>query len=469
MKKVAIFTFLLFAIKIINAQTIIPTANSATLKFVELYNALKFEELYAQLAPNFKQFVSQEQVTALLKEQVKATGNILSSKIILLDKNRVTYFLDGEKQDFIIQFNLTGGLIDGLFVTTETTVKDPISFKLKGTLKTSNPLTNVLDKKIDSVIKSFQEHTSLNGLSIGYLNNEKEYFYSYGNAIRGMEALPNSQSVFDVGSITKTFTAYILAALATENKLSLDAKLSAYFPDLASDVASITLTQLANHTSGLPNMGPPPLKRASGRDPHEQFSYEDMINYLSMVQLETAPGSRFLYSNLGFGVLGNILERAGEMSYEQLVNKYIITPNELKNTFLKGQLNTENKTLGVGKTGNDQDYIQLSAYAAAGNIKSTTEDLLKYSKLFLSEGSVAKLSTKLTFQPAQGNKVALGWIILPVSNKELLFHNGSVIGYNSFLAIDPISKKVLVLLANSNADMTLLGVSLMDILLNTPS
>lgn len=325
----------------------------------------------------------------------------------------------------------------------------------------NNPLATAQDKKADSVALEYMRQMPPLGLSIGILRNGKTSFYGYGEITRGNGKIPDPGTIFEIGSITKTFTATMLGLAVGQGKIRLDDPVNKYLPDsiptLQYDGKIVTIQNLSNHTSGIPRM-PPNFQGTvnDGADPYAAYSTRDLYSFLKGFKLTREPGSEFEYSNAAVGLLGTILQKIYGESYEQLLVSLIATPLDMSDTRVNIRpADSARVASGYNDRGVYNGPWNLSpAFAGAGAIRSTARDMLKYAAAEMGGPGVRKdlekamqLTHGITFQ--NGNtRIGLGWIYLRSAGNDILFHNGGTGGYRSYLAIDPERKIAVVLLSN---------------------
>ncbi|HSC37381.1 MAG TPA: serine hydrolase domain-containing protein, partial [Chitinophagaceae bacterium] len=249
----------------------------------------------------------------------------------------------------------------------------------------SNPLSTPTDKKVDEIARAYLLRPNTAGLSIGILKDGKTYFYGYGETARGNNSLPGPETIFEIGSITKTFTATLLATAVQEGKLRLDDPVNKYLPDsipvLQYNNRVVTITDLSNHTSAIPRMPSNFGKTITDRrNPYINYTVENLYSFLAHLQLTRDPGTQFEYSNAAVGLLGTILQKMYNDSYESLIVKYICDPLSVQDTrvFIR-----KNDSARFAKGYNDQgeqtsQWDLPAAFAGAGAIRSTASDMLKY-------------------------------------------------------------------------------------------
>ena len=180
------------------------------------------------------------------------------------------------------------------------------SAKKTGVIGSSNPLATAQDKMVDSVAMGYMRRLPPVGLSIGILRDGKTSFYGYGETVKGNGKIPDAGTIFEIGSITKTFTATMLGLAAGEGKLKLDDPVNRYLPDsipaLQYEGKVATIRNLSNHTSGIPRMpGNFQATVVNGKDPYASYSIRDLYRFLRELKLGRTPGSEFEYSNPEYG------------------------------------------------------------------------------------------------------------------------------------------------------------------------
>jgi CubicO group peptidase (beta-lactamase class C family) len=202
-------------------------------------------------------------------------------------------------------------------------------------IPTSNRLATALDKKVDAIARQYMTRIGTVGMSIGILMDGKTIFYGYGEAERGNRQLPDEHTIFGIGSITKTFTATLLASAVLDGKLNLDDPVNKYLPDsiptLEYQGVLVTIRTMANHSSGIPRL-PSNLLIKDTSNPYKDYDDDDLFSFYKNFKLERKPGDKYEYSNVGFATLGVILERIYKRSYESLIVERICAPLGMDDT-----------------------------------------------------------------------------------------------------------------------------------------
>lgn len=306
------------------------------------------------------------------------------------------------------------------------------------------------------------------GLVIGVLRDGE-------TSVRGRTAdggLLDGQSIFEIGSITKTFTSLLLADGVVRGEWSLDTPVRDLLPAgttvPSSSGVEITLEHLATHTSGLPN-APIPVVAGSvemlrGRDPYARLTTEGLLRALGAATLKRTPGTGPVhYSNLGVGVLGLALATATGRPYADLVVERICAPLGLVDTTVDGHLGVVQRSRVVpGHRGRGRPAPPwlLEGMPAAGALRSTADDMLRFLAAQLDPddtqlGDAIRLTHVLRDDPKL--TIGLGWMRIDKPQR-LWWHNGGTGGYRSFAGFRPDRRDAVVVLANQSRSVDLLGI-----------
>lgn len=314
---------------------------------------------------------------------------------------------------------------------------------------------------------SYLNTRHLTGLSIGLYDNGKTYFYNFGTTESGVQHLPARTTIYEIGSISKTFTSLLLAHAVLEKKVQLTDDIRQYlpgsYPNLNYHGQPIRLVQLVNTTSGLPDNLPdkPEIFRNANPDStaylfnqlHQQYTQRDFYADLGHVTLTRAPGARPAHSNVAAELLGYILEKVYHTSYAELVQRYITGPLRMASTTTAvptSQLPRLAK--GHNKLGQAVPYLALADLQAAGGLHASPADLLSYLQAQLAETDPAvRLSHRLTYGQPSTSAIGFNWVITQTADSKRTFsHSGGTYGFASYSVFYPALHRGMVLLTNSN-------------------
>lgn len=303
-----------------------------------------------------------------------------------------------------------------------------------------------MNSEIDERIEAFVTKSAIPQLDIGIWHGGEIHEGSYG-----IDKLA-TVDVFEIGSVGKTFTATLLAALAEEKQVNLSDTLHSYRPDLAF-AGDITLLQLATHTAGLPNN---PFKGIVLNADRAMYNWNpaDYDEYLAGIRKPLKTG-RFRYSNLGMSLLGNVLGEHVGMSYENAVKHYILEPLGMKDTHVSpAAYDTKRVAIGHSAKGKAVPHFHWSRMEPAGLWRSTIEDMMVYLKAHLGySGELWENLLEKTTLPAlddpKKDYVGLAWLLS--RNKvfgDFVWHNGQTLGQKSVAVCAKASGSAVVILSN---------------------
>lgn len=278
-------------------------------------------------------------------------------------------------------------------------------------------------------------------VSVGVVRPDGQRVYHLGARPGGEGG--GDDPIFEIGSVTKTFTAALLADLVGEGVLALEDPVRKFLPDVglrpAGDGSEITLAHLATHTSGLPRL-PRNLRvtRATRHNPYAQFTAADLLGGLAQCRPPRSLPAPFAYSNLGMGLLGHILAGVLGTDYEAAVRQRICGPLGMADTGIALDAGRQRRLVpGHNAFGRQAANWDLPAMPGAGALRSTASDMLRFlaAHLGLAGGALAQ-HVALCHVPRasarKGTQVGLGWVIVPFAGDHLVWHNGATGGYSSF-------------------------------------
>ncbi|MCB1581982.1 MAG: serine hydrolase domain-containing protein [Marinicella sp.] len=316
-----------------------------------------------------------------------------------------------------------------------------------------------VQQEVDLRIK--HKHNPSIALAVFQGGHQSFYVKGWQNKEQQIPATVNT--VYEIGSITKTFTGLLLAKLTEEGKVSLHDPVEQHWQqpfklrDAAGEV--ITLKQLSTHTSGLPRL--PDNLPLFADDPYATYDRDDLLKALSNIKPAIA-GKNYAYSNLAVGLLGETLANAGGASYNELISKNIIQPLSLHSTYWSLQQVPEANLAQGYSVNKPTPAWNFKALAGAGALRSSITDLLAYGVAYLEQSdSLKKAMNIATTAHYQQDKlrVGLGWHI----NDDIIWHNGGTGGFRSILMINPKTQKVVAAITNhSQNDVEDLAIHLMD-------
>jgi CubicO group peptidase (beta-lactamase class C family) len=302
------------------------------------------------------------------------------------------------------------------------------------------------------------------GMSLAVYDRGKVRFYNYGTVSKSNRRLPSRRTLYEIGSVTKTFTGVVASKAILDGKMTLDSDFRAYlegsYPNLAKEGVSLTLRSLVAHTSGLPRDMPdnselfvePDFETLPFKLVQREKDYDDAryLEELHGVTLASEPGKQFSYSNLGTKVVAFGLQKVYGAPYSQLVHDFVTRPLRMRRTVLSvppAQRHMLAEPYGV--SGKPVPY-HLPNAGAAGGLYSTTEDMIRYAAWHLDETiPLVRRRHELIAGSSEEFGRAMNWYVARHDNGERkIWQSGGVFGMSSQLILFPDSSAAYVLLAN---------------------
>ena len=323
-----------------------------------------------------------------------------------------------------------------------------------------------IDRIVNASANKFMSDPHSVGLSVGIIKDGRRWTYNFGEVEKGKKTPPSQHTIYELASITKTFTGVLLAQAVVEGKLKLDDDVRKYldgnYPNLEFEGKPIKLFHLINHTSRLPFVMPDRPELFRNPDPYElpkilteiesNYTRENFYEDLHKVKLDKAPGTEFRYSNSAAQLLGYILERVYGRPYEQIVITKIARPLGMTET--KITLTAPEKTrLAKGHYANGSTALYGTPQTqAAGALRSSVSDMLKYMSYHLNENDeVIRLSHQTTWGDIQYYASGLNWQMnrTPAGHRRI-WQSGGSFGFSSYCVIYPELRLAIVLLSNES-------------------
>ncbi|WP_158545371.1 serine hydrolase [Bremerella cremea] len=326
-------------------------------------------------------------------------------------------------------------------------------------LTSSFAYADELADKVDPLARPYVESQTVVGMTIGILHQDQTLVRGYGQISAKDTSVPNGQTVYEIGSISKVFTGILLADAMVAGRVSLVTPVDQLLPHgtrmpRREPSQPIRLWHLSTHTSGLPRL-PDNLQPANPENPYADYNEERLTQFLAKHQPRKRPGEAMAYSNLGVGLLGNLLARERQVDYETLLRQRITAPLDMADTTIKLQSPQKARLAGPhvagGSPSGNWDFDSL---AGAGGIRSDMDDMLKFAQAQLHPpegklGTAIDLAWQIHQQPLNTNDFAkgLGWHV--ARDGETRWHTGQTGGYHSAIFVNRQQNVAVVILANT--------------------
>ncbi|MHC4937661.1 MAG: serine hydrolase domain-containing protein [Planctomycetota bacterium] len=293
-----------------------------------------------------------------------------------------------------------------------------------------------------------------------------EVVYAKGFGMADYESKPiATDSLFEIASISKQFTAAAVLKLQMQGKLDVHDPIARYFKDVPEDKQGITIHHLLTHTSGLSNKAILPYASRHTRD--------RFLKHAFSFPLESEPGEKFAYSNPGYAMLAALVEVVSMKSFEEYSREYLFKPAELNDTgFIRDkQLDRKRMTTRMAHNGakaTAADWFWGWGYRGMGGVVSTVEDMERWDRALKGE-QVLDAKTKAIYYEPNLSSYACGWrtTTSPRGTKRIE-HSGGVAGYAANYVRLPEEDAVIVVLSNGRTNIHAITARLEQALLPSP-
>jgi len=310
-----------------------------------------------------------------------------------------------------------------------------------------------ISQKIDSVIQDNYRKNPDVGISVGFINNNEEYYTAYGNLNAGSQIKINKNSVFEIASITKILTSNLIAQAIMEKKISADDYIDDFLPKayvLHKNLKNkIKISDLASHQSGLPDIDFGKLIEIDPQQPINSVTEKTLSSIINSCT-ELKDYRKYRYSTIGYTLLGQILEKVYGKSYDEIIRTKLIEPLQITNTLTK-DFNVKNITTGHNSNGGIQEFLKWNITASAGLVKSNASDMVTFLKEVLNNESTigkAAMITEKIYYKDEKREMGLGTNIMTDEKNTIYLKSGDSMGQSSIICYNRAKKWGIIILFN---------------------
>ncbi len=301
-------------------------------------------------------------------------------------------------------------------------------------------------EKIDAYLTASEKAGLFSGSALIVEKNNVILNKGYGYKDVLAKTRNDANTIYQLGSITKQFTAAIILKLEEQKKLKIKDRLSKYFPDFP-NADRITLEHLLTHTSGVFN-----ITRDTSLSSEKPTNREKIFATLKEKPLDFEPGTNYRYNNSGYVILGYIIEQVTGKRYEQVIREHILIPLQMNNTgFDFKNLKHPDKSVGYNFIADGRGFkspITDSTFSfSAGALYSTLEDLDKWNQALQNGKVLKKSSLKKAFTPRLAG-YGLGWKMDTIAAQPVIAHTGLISGFKSYNIMLPERNTRIIVLSN---------------------
>ncbi len=306
--------------------------------------------------------------------------------------------------------------------------------------------------KIEAYLKTEMEKQQIPGVAVAILRDGK-IIYAKGHGLANIEhqAAVKPETVFQSGSIGKQFTAAAVMLLVEDGKLSLDDKITRYFPSAPDHWQKITIRHLLTHTAGTTDY-PPDF------DFRRDFTEEELLQQAAAIPLAFQPGERWSYSNLGYVMLGILISKVTGRFYGEFLHERIFKPLRMTTARIISEADIiPNRSSGYrlvnGQLKHQEWVAPTTNTTADGSLYLTIYDLAQWDAALYGEKLLKRSSLEQSWSPVKLNNgktcpYGFGWMLREANGHRLIEHGGSWQGFKSFIARYVDDKLTVLVLAN---------------------
>jgi len=313
--------------------------------------------------------------------------------------------------------------------------------------------------KADAYIREEMAKRRIPGMSVAVIAADNGLFTKgYGFANVELSTPATSDTVYEIASLTKPFTAIGVMMLVEAGRVALDDRVSRYLPKSPTDWADITVRHLLTNTSGIPDyFSIPTLRSAPGGMWQTEYAATDLLDILFRTPLAFSPGSRFAYSNSGYWVLGQLVEAVTGNSYERFLSDRIFVPLGMKATRRMDRKSiipnrASGYTWGDGVLLNAPHTSTTWAYSEGGLVSSVSDlakwDAALWSGRLLRAESVAQMAAPVHLSDGTDSNYGFGWTVGSNPKRRQIFVTGNKPGFSAIIRRYLDERLTVVVLAN---------------------
>ena len=324
-----------------------------------------------------------------------------------------------------------------------------------------NEITKIIDYDTEIDFKNTP------GFAVAIIDGDSSFVFSFGTTHPNKDIGLDAQSTFEIGSISKSFTASLITILANKNLLSFDDKVNDYFEASFKNprLAELTINDLLTHYSGLPKL--PKYIGSKQKDPQNPYADYTKVDLLDFYKSFIPDDKKeFVYSHVNYGLLELIIENVTSVDYEEALNTYLLNPLDLTNTFVQKTEHNESKiTFGFDRAGRQTKNWDFASFAASEGIKSNLTDLVKFARVHLGNANsdlteILSINHDPEVKTHYNDRIyaGKGWHIFDQKkNFNIITHSGKTYGHRAYISFIKETETAVIILSNSSVGTEDLG------------
>lgn len=324
-----------------------------------------------------------------------------------------------------------------------------------------NEITKIID--YDTEI----DYKSTPGFAVAIIDGDSSFVFGFGSSHPENEMALDGKSIFEIGSVTKSFTASLITILAEHNILSLDDKVNDHLATqyINPRLSDLTVNDLLTHFSGLPKL--PKYIGSKQKDPQNPYADYTKVDlrefYRSFIPEDKI---EFIYSHVNYGLLEIIIENATGSDYESALNSFLLKPLRMTNTYIhKSEDSGRAITFGFDRAGRQTKSWDFASFGASEGLKSNLEDLILFTRAHLGTtdsglDNILALNHEPEVQTHYNDRIyaGKGWHIFnQKKNFNIMTHSGKTYGHRAYISFIKETKTGVIILSNSSVGTEDLG------------
>jgi len=324
-----------------------------------------------------------------------------------------------------------------------------------------NEITKIIDYDTEIDFKNTP------GFAVAIIDGDTSMVFGFGSNHPEYETELDEQSIFEIGSVTKSFTASLVSVLDAEDFLSFDDKVNDHLPSANKNprLGDVTINDLLTHHSGLPKL-PKYIgsKQKDPQNPYADYTKTDLLDFYSSFIPDDK--REFIYSHVNYGLLEIIIESVTGSDYESAMNSFLLTPLGLNNTYIHKTEDSDSAiTYGFDRAGRQTKNWDFASFGASEGLKSNLNDLILFTRAHIgSTGSQLDFILAANHEPEvqthYNDKIfaGKGWHIFnQKKNFNIITHSGKTYGHRAYISFIKETKTAVIILSNSSVGTEDLG------------
>lgn len=305
------------------------------------------------------------------------------------------------------------------------------------------------------------------GFTVAIIDGDSSFVFGFGKSHPDAQGIIATESVFEIGSVSKSFTASLISILDSKNILSLDDKINSHLDAAYTNprLSDITISDLLTHNSGLPKL-PKYIgsKQKDPQNPYADYSKNDLLNFYSAFIPDDK--REFIYSHVNYGILELVVESATQQDFEAAMKSYLFAPLGLTNSFVhKSERNEASITPGFDRAGRETKKWDFASFAGSEGMKSNIQDLITFTKahLGISQSGFEEVLAQ-THEPKVKTHyndriyAGQGWhVFYQKKNFNIITHSGKTYGHRAYISFIKETQTAVIILSNSSVGTEDLG------------